>query len=1238
MGVFGELWLGGVQVARGYLKRPEKTADVFVPHPWTQTDPTGDGVVYRTGDRARWYADGEIEFGGRIDFQVKLRGQRIELGEIESALSIQPDILEAIVLLRSDVNASEPMLVAYVHPASAVGASLHETSNARPFDRVPALGGARGALPLYMLPSLVVGIDEWPRTSSNKIDRKLLPAPVVERAAAPMSKTEQLAPITVSTRSLERHTDLAKLVVQRLRDTLHAHDSSQLDLHSPLMDLGLSSLQAVVLMRSLSEDVGTVLPATLCFEYPTAHKLTAAIEIRLGASAHTLQGNAQSPSSASAGSFALNAVAVDGMSALIARGAVSVIAASRLVACGCNAVSDIPLKRWDVHAVFHGLPESIASRGRYGGFANCIELFDCVSFAVSTAEAAVMDPAQRLLLERDYDALQSSQQDRASLEGSITGVFVGIIAGDYSAVLFASPAGSSVYASTSTVASVACGRLAYVLGLHGPAAAYDTACSSALTACHAGLRAVQLEECLVGIVSAANLMFTPSAHTLLAVAGMTSILGRCHTFDRCADGYARSEAVVALALVQEAHGRLPMPGSAVQQDGRSASLTAPNGQAQTDLLMVAHTRAGASADSVTLNEAHGTGTALGDPIEAGALVNAVLNRKSDTAVAAHIGSFKANIGHAEASAGAAGLLKLVQETESQRFVTNAQLHVLNEHVDYLLCGSCSDAMLTLAMTILPLSSGTGGVSSFGYSGTIAHTVLTFGHRGVREALAFGRAADSSEVLGFGPRGADQAGGPVLARCSERDAGRLTFEGCARLSERQQAHSLGNSVPRLTYRRRAFPWGIDPSGDSLFIEGAVMIDTDIPLMAAGLNSIAAIRLAKMLEETTRSAVSSTLLFDFPTARKISDHFSALGTPDLDVLFMAQSLLTSTESTTESPTTHDPARFRQIRSVVGLDDDPACAHVRFLSRKAQTDIAVFAIPAGIGHSDGYKQLGSIVDGTLYGILHQHFESGLLDDLNASTLQELANAWASAILSLEDSFSLLGASLGGFLTFHTACATLRAGSAPKMIVLLDPMPLTRIAPMPSSPIDAAFMVIAIATRSNGAPNLEGMTQVLDQDLGIFVAIHLHEMNAFGFSSQAVIERQREIRVATHLLRLTASHLSQQAVNTMGLRYPQDSFDQLPSDSGCTEYKLTGIQEPFDVLLVVAGEREGFFTDAGYSVDESSVEATKAYGTILEELVLDGDHLSVCVQCAAAEEEPFNDMLTRWLAVQPGEPHLDL
>ena len=528
----------------------------------------------------------------------------------------------------------------------------------------------------------------------------------------------------------------------------------------------------------------------------------------------------------------------------------------------------------------------------------------------------------------------------------------------------------------------------------------------------------------------------------------------------------------------------------------------------------------------------------------------------------------------------------------------------------------------------------GGVSSFGYSGTIAHAVLAFGQDGLRKALAFGRAADSLEVLGFVRRGADQAGGPV----SERDAGRLTFEWCARLSERQKARSFGYLVPRLTYRRRAFPWHMDSSGDSLFVEGSVMIDTDIPLMAAGLNSIAAMRLAKMLEARTRTAVSATLLFDFPTARKISDHFSTLGIPDLDVLFMAQSLLTSTESTMESPRTHSPARYGRIRSVVGLDDDPACAHVRFLSRKAQTDIAVFAIPAGIGHSDGFKTLGSIVDGTLYGILHQHFASGLLDDLNASALQELANAWAFAILSLEDTFSLLGASLGGFLTFHTACATLRAGSAPKMIVLLDPMPLTRIAPMPNSPKGAAIMVIGIAT-SNGAPNVEGITQVLDQDLGIFVAIHLHEMNAFAFSSQAVVERQREIRVATHLLHLTASHLSQQAVNTMGLRYPQDSFDQLPSESGCAEYKLTGIQEPgFDVLLVVARERVAFFTDSGYSVNESSVEATKAYGTILEEVVLDGDHMSVCAQCVAAEEEAFNDMLTRWLAVHPGEPHLEL
>ena len=279
VGVFGELWLGGVQVARGYLKRPEKTAEVFIPHPWPQTDPSGRGVVYRTGDRARWRADGDIEFGGRIDFQVKLRGQRIELGEIEHALSSQPGAAEAIVLLRTDLQ-GEPTLVAYVLPTVVMGTSPDDGCNAVPFDRVAMLGGARDTLPLHMLPLLVVGVDEWPRTSSNKIDRKRLPVPIVRRTP-PEKPSRTAVELTAIGTTAVLEGAVSKLIFKHLSDTLRLQDTSQLDPHVPLMDLGLNSLQLVVLMRSLSEEVGTVLHPTMCFEYPSLHRLTAAIEERL---------------------------------------------------------------------------------------------------------------------------------------------------------------------------------------------------------------------------------------------------------------------------------------------------------------------------------------------------------------------------------------------------------------------------------------------------------------------------------------------------------------------------------------------------------------------------------------------------------------------------------------------------------------------------------------------------------------------------------------------------------------------------------------------------------------------------------------------------------------------------------------------------------------------------------------------------------------------------------------------
>ena len=271
VGVWGELWLGGVQVARGYLRRPELTAERFVAHPWPAADPSGGrGVAYRTGDRVRWYADGELEFGGRIDLQVKLRGQRLELGEVEHALRAQPRVLEAVVLLRADGGTREPALVAYVSPASAVGGDESAPvegaapfTEARPFERVPSLGGARSALPAYMLPSVVVGVDAWPRTSSGKIDRKRLPAP--SRALA-SDAAAVVAPRTAE-EAAARDAFAAVLGV----------DAASVSVEASFFELGGNSLRAVALARRLSTALGREVGAADVLHRPTVAALAAAI-------------------------------------------------------------------------------------------------------------------------------------------------------------------------------------------------------------------------------------------------------------------------------------------------------------------------------------------------------------------------------------------------------------------------------------------------------------------------------------------------------------------------------------------------------------------------------------------------------------------------------------------------------------------------------------------------------------------------------------------------------------------------------------------------------------------------------------------------------------------------------------------------------------------------------------------------------------------------------------------------
>jgi 3-oxoacyl-(acyl-carrier-protein) synthase len=295
-----------------------------------------------------------------------------------------------------------------------------------------------------------------------------------------------------------------------------------------------------------------------------------------------------------------------------------------------------------------------------------------------------MDPQQRLLLETAYAALHVSGARQSTLLGGEGGVFVGIERPDWALLAFSWPA--SVYAVTGDTTSVASGRVSFALGLQGPCVSVDTACSSALVALHGAWRAVVGGECPEGTAAAVSLKLAPQPTLGAAAAGMLSVDGRCKTWDVRANGYVRSEGVGCTVVAPGGEGAagVGLLGLAVRQDGRSASLTAPNGSAQRTLLQAALASAGVAAAALARLEAHGTGTALGDPTEAGSLAATLLQAPgSERASPLGVGASKASIGHGEAASGQSGVQRLAAALGRLSSGGNAQLRQLNPLVGEL---------------------------------------------------------------------------------------------------------------------------------------------------------------------------------------------------------------------------------------------------------------------------------------------------------------------------------------------------------------------------------------------------------------------------------------------------------------------------------------------------------------------------------------------------------------------------
>ena len=516
-------------------------------------------------------------------------------------------------------------------------------------------------------------------------------------------------------------------------------NKSNVELDVPLMDLGVDSLGATELSTQLTAKIGVQLSPTLIYSYPTVTSIVNHISSLLSNDDKftgednpvILRKNRLSLKSG------VSSLAIIGMSCRLPGDINSLDALYEALSTKRSTSSKTPLTRWDSHAIMCELgyeDKDLLNRINHGSFLSdsVINSFDNKQFGISSAEASEMDPSQRLLLTVAREALMDTGMSLESLRGRRVGVFLGMGGSVGGSKLCSARDYVSVYDATSSTMSVAAGRISFVFDFIGPCMTIDTACSSSLVALHVARQSILHEDCDIALVIAVSVLHEDYSINF-GSAGMTSPDGICHSFDQSANGYCRAEGCLAVVLMPEdaamnnALGMYALvKGSAVQQDGTSASLTAPNGRAQVQLMKEALSNAGVSAKDVGLVEAHGTGTSLGDPIEVEALVSVYGSDSGrDGSRPLQVTSVKGNIGHLEAAAGLAGLFAVVVALQKKQSAPNAQLNELNANIFRAVQGQpisfpLEQSVLKRSKYDKPLLAG---LSSFGYSGTISHVVL-----------------------------------------------------------------------------------------------------------------------------------------------------------------------------------------------------------------------------------------------------------------------------------------------------------------------------------------------------------------------------------------------------------------------------------------------------------------------------------------------------------------------------------
>ena len=689
LGVPGEIYLGGDGLAKGYWNRPELTAEKFIEHPWKP-----GARLYRTGDLGRRRADGAIEFLGRIDDQVKIRGFRIELGEVEAALRSEEGVRDCIVVVRDD-GSGDKTLVAY----AAVGDSTLDGAELR--------RRLRDRLPAFMTPAVVATLPSLPLTPNGKIDRAALPDPA-DVAAEPTG--DYLAP----------QGELERALSEIWRDVLRVERVGRYD---NFFDLGGHSLLLTEVHSRIRQSHDSISLVDL-FQYPTVASLAGYLS---GGADESAPANSDAREE---GPTEREPIAILAMAGRFpgARNVEELWQNLRGGVESIRALSDPELLQAGVSEELIGRPNYVKVSAAVDGAAD----FDAGFFGYTPREAEITDPQQRVFLECAVEALERAGYDPARFPGSI-GVFAGCSTSSYwQQNLAGNPAVETVASPLQVLVGndkdFLSTRVAYKLNLRGPAVTVQTACSTSLAAVHMACESLLDGACDIALAGGVSIRFPQNSGYLYEERSIGSPDGHCRAFDADACGTTPGNGagiVVLKRLSRAIEDRDPIAavvrGSAINNDGSNkVGYTAPSIEGQADVVRAAVAQAGVDPNTITCIEAHGTGTQLGDPIEVAAL-NQVFGPSQDAPPCA-IGSVKTNIGHLDAAAGVAGLIKAALQIQNAELVPSLHFSQGNEKIDF------AGGRFQVNTETRPWQAPRGakrraGVSSFGLGGTNAHLIV-----------------------------------------------------------------------------------------------------------------------------------------------------------------------------------------------------------------------------------------------------------------------------------------------------------------------------------------------------------------------------------------------------------------------------------------------------------------------------------------------------------------------------------